>query len=46
MNREELAHLAAAHQAHLDAFAHHILVCAGLGCPDNEAIIAALRRVV
>ena len=31
---------------HLESFAHHILVCAGLGCPRNEEIIAALRRVI
>ncbi len=46
MQREELQHLADEHQAHLESFAHRILVCAGLGCPRNEEIIAALRRVV
>nr|WP_321464445.1 NADH-ubiquinone oxidoreductase-F iron-sulfur binding region domain-containing protein [uncultured Desulfobulbus sp.] len=46
MNREELNHLAHAHRAHLDGFGHHIFVCAGLGCPENEAIHAALCRVV
>jgi bidirectional [NiFe] hydrogenase diaphorase subunit len=46
MRREELHHLAVEHQAHLESFAHRILVCAGLGCPRNEEIIAALRRVI
>lgn len=46
MHREELAARAAEHQRRLDGFAHHILVCAGLGCPDNEAIVVALRRAV
>ncbi len=46
MHREELRDLAVAHRAHLDGFAHHILVCAGLGCPDNEALIAALGRII
>ncbi|MGE4561044.1 MAG: NADH-ubiquinone oxidoreductase-F iron-sulfur binding region domain-containing protein [Desulfobulbus sp.] len=46
MNREELKNLADEHSRHLEGFTHHILVCAGLGCPDNEAIIAGLRRVV
>ena len=46
MHREELAALAAEHQRHLDTFAHHILVCAGLGCPGNEAIVASLRSEI
>ncbi|MCL2459290.1 MAG: SLBB domain-containing protein [Desulfobulbus sp.] len=46
MHREELAAVAAEHQRHLDTFAHHILVCAGLGCPGNQAIVAALRREI
>ncbi|MDR2550443.1 MAG: SLBB domain-containing protein [Desulfobulbus sp.] len=46
MHREELAALAAEHQRHLDTFAHHIFVCAGLGCPGNEAIVAALRSEI
>jgi bidirectional [NiFe] hydrogenase diaphorase subunit len=46
MHREELDRIAAEHRQSLDQFAHHILVCAGLGCPRNEEIIAALRRTV
>jgi bidirectional [NiFe] hydrogenase diaphorase subunit len=46
MQREELNRLAEARQQALNSFRHHVLVCAGLGCPRNEEIIAALRRVV
>ena len=46
MNREQLKLRAEQHQQYLFGFAHHILVCAGLGCPENEAIFEALRRVV
>jgi bidirectional [NiFe] hydrogenase diaphorase subunit len=46
MNRDQLLLQARKHQQHLDSFSRHILVCAGLGCPDNEAIVEALRRAV
>jgi len=46
MQPEDLNRLAAEHRQYLAGFAHHILVCAGLGCPDNDAIVAALRRTV
>jgi bidirectional [NiFe] hydrogenase diaphorase subunit len=46
MQHEELNRLAAEHRKAMDGFSHHILVCAGLGCPGNEAIVAALRRVI
>ena len=46
MQREDLNRLTEEHRRHLASFAHHILVCAGLGCPRNEEIVAALRRVI
>lgn len=46
MHREEINRRSAEHRQSLDRFTHHILVCAGLGCPRNEEIIAALRRTV
>jgi len=46
MRREELNRNANERRQYLDGFAHHILVCAGLGCPGNEEIIAALQRVI
>jgi bidirectional [NiFe] hydrogenase diaphorase subunit len=46
MQREELKHFAEEHRRYLEGFAHHILVCAGLGCPRNEEIVAELRRVI
>jgi len=46
MQREELQRIATEHRRHLDSFPHHILVCSGLGCPQNEAIVAALKRVI
>ncbi|MDD2462656.1 MAG: NADH-ubiquinone oxidoreductase-F iron-sulfur binding region domain-containing protein [Desulfobulbus sp.] len=46
MNREELVSIAAEHRAYLDGFSHHVLVCAGLGCPDNERLLSAFRRIV
>ena len=46
MQREELERQAATRRQFLDGFAHHILVCAGLGCLHNEEIIAALREII
>jgi bidirectional [NiFe] hydrogenase diaphorase subunit len=46
MQREELKRFAEEHRRYLEGFTHHILVCAGLGCPRNEEIVAALRRVI
>jgi bidirectional [NiFe] hydrogenase diaphorase subunit len=46
MQREELERQAATRRQFLDGFAHHILVCAGLGCLHNDEIIAALREVI
>lgn len=46
MQREELIRRADAHRRSLNGFTHHFLVCAGLGCPRNEEIIAALRSVI
>ena len=46
MRREELNRYANERRQYLDAFAHHILVCTGLGCPGNGEIIAALQRMI
>ena len=46
MQREEIKRFAEEHRRYLEGFAHHILVCAGLGCPRNEEIVAALRRAI
>lgn len=46
MPHEELHRITAEHRRSLDGFAHHILVCAGLGCSGNEEIVAALRRAI
>lgn len=46
MQRERLQQLTEERRRHLDGFAHHLLVCAGLGCPGNEEIVAELNRIV
>ena len=46
MPSDSLRQAAAAHRQRLEGYAHHVLVCAGLGCQGNEAILGALRRVV
>lgn len=43
---ETLRQLAGDRQQYLDGFSHQILVCAGLGCPRNQEIIAALRTTL
>ncbi|MDX9840198.1 MAG: NuoF family protein [Desulfobulbus sp.] len=46
MQRETLQHLAEERRRYLAGFDHHLLVCAGLGCPGNEEIVAELNRIV
>jgi bidirectional [NiFe] hydrogenase diaphorase subunit len=46
MQREELERSAETQRQFLNGFAHHILVCAGLGCLHNEEIIKALREII
>ena len=43
---ETLRQLAGERQYYLDGFSHQILVCAGLGCPRNQEIVAALRATL
>ena len=46
MPRDDLQRAAAEHQRRLEGYAHHLLVCASLGCQGNEAVIGALRQVI
>lgn len=46
MQREERNQKAADHLRALNQFHHRLQVCAGLGCPGNDAIIAALRQCI
>lgn len=46
MHREGMDRISAEHRHALAQYAHHILVCAGLGCPRNKEIVAALQRSV
>ncbi len=46
MQREELERIAETKRQFLNGFAHHVLVCAGLGCLHNDEIIKALREVI
>ncbi len=46
MQREELAWFAETQRQFLSGFAHHILVCAGLGCLQNEEIVKTLREII
>ena len=44
--REALQQQAEQRQEALDAFSHHLLGCAGLGCLHNDEIIKALRKEI
>ena len=44
--REALQQQADQRQQVLDAFSHHLLVCAGLACLHNDEIIKALRKEI
>jgi bidirectional [NiFe] hydrogenase diaphorase subunit len=46
MQRETLQQLTEKRRRHLAGFDHHLFVCAGLGCPGNEEIVAELNRIV
>ena len=46
MRADDLRQRAEERRRYLDGFAHHLLVCAGLGCPGNEEIVAELGRAV
>ena len=46
MQRETLLQLTEKRRRYLAGFDHHLLVCAGLGCPGNEEIVAELNRIV
>ena len=46
MQRERLQQLTEERRRYLAGFDHHLLVCAGLGCPGNEEIVAELNRIV
>ncbi|MBV5318458.1 MAG: SLBB domain-containing protein [Desulfobulbaceae bacterium] len=46
MPREELKQSGERQRQFLNGFAHHILVCTGLGCLHNDEIIRALGEVI
>ena len=46
MYREALQQKAEERQRFLAGFDHHLLVCASLGCPRNEEIVAALNKTL
>ena len=46
MRADDLRQRAEQRRRYLDGFAHHLLVCAGLGCQGNEEIVAELNRAV
>ena len=46
MRVDDMRQRAEERRRYLDGFAHHLLVCAGLGCQGNEEIVAALNRAV
>lgn len=46
MHLDELQRLAENRRRELAGYAHHILVCASLGCPGSKEIIAALRQAI